>query len=61
MSPQELSTAKDPDLKASMEAMKRAAALARKLAIQTDTAVVLVKDGEIVRLTAEELRKEEVQ
>ncbi len=55
---QELDAAKDKDLIASLAAIKRAAALARKQAIQTDTAIVVVKGHKIVRLTAEVLRKE---
>lgn len=58
MTQQELNTAKDKDLIASLTAMKRAAALARKQAIQTDTAIVLVKGQKIVRLSAEEIRNE---
>lgn len=59
MTPHELHKAKNQDLVASLQAMQRAAALARKQAIQTDTAIVVLKDQEIVRLTAEEIRKEE--
>ncbi len=55
---QELDAAKDKDLITSLAAIKRAAALARKQAIQTDTAIVVVKGHKIVRLTAEVLRKE---
>lgn len=57
MTQQELFQAKDPDLIASLGAMKRAAALARKVAMQTDTGIVLVKDQRIVRVSAEELRR----
>ena len=39
-----------------MAAMRRAAALARKTAIQTDTAIVVVRDGKVVRSPAAELR-----
>ncbi len=52
----DLSIAKDPVLRGSMAAMRRAAALARKTAIQTDTAIVLVRDGKVVRIPAAELR-----
>ena len=58
MMPHELQHAKDQDLIASVAAMKRAAALARKQAMQTDTAIVVLKDQKIVRLTANEIRKE---
>lgn len=58
MTQQELNRAKDQDLVASLAAMKRAAALARKQAMQTDTAIVVLKDQKIVRLTADDIRKE---
>ena len=53
----DISTAKNPDLRASMAAMQRAAALARKTAIQTDTGIVIVRDGQIVHVSAQELRQ----
>ncbi len=58
MTPQELSKAKDQDLISSVAAMNRAAALARKVAIQTDTAIIVYQDNKIVRLTAAELQQE---
>lgn len=57
MTTPDISTAKDPDLRASMAAMQRAAALARKTAIQTDTGIVIVRDGQIVHVSAQELRQ----
>lgn len=54
----EIRKAKDKDLGASLAAIKRAAALARKVAIQTATAIVLIKGGKQVRVTAEQLRRE---
>ena len=51
------SEAKNPDLRASLAGMRRAAALARQIAIQTDTEIVLVRDGKPVRISAAELRK----
>lgn len=59
MTQQELSKAKNPDLRASLAAMRRAAEMARSIAIQTDTEIVIVKDGRPVRITAEEVRKEQ--
>ena len=56
MSRADISEAKNPDLRSSMAAMRRAAALARKTAIQTDTAIVVVRDGKVVRIPAAELR-----
>jgi hypothetical protein len=58
MKPQDISTAKDPDLRNSLAAMQRAAALARKVAIQTETGIVIEKEGKLVRISADELRKE---
>ncbi len=58
MTAQELSNAKDKDLVASFQAIKRAAESARKQAIQTGTAIVILRDKQIVRLTAEQLRQE---
>ena len=55
MTQHELSKAKDQDLISSVEAMKRAAALARQVAVQTGTAIVVSKDEKIVRRTAAEL------
>ena len=49
--------AKDPDLRASAAAMNRAAEAARKIAIQTDTALVIVKDGKLTRIPAQALRQ----
>lgn len=52
----ELSQAKDQDLIASVAAMKRAAAMARQIAIQTGTAIVVCEDEKIIRRTAAELQ-----
>jgi len=57
MSAQDISKAKNPDLRASLAAMQRAAKLARKVAVQTDTGIVLVQDGELVHISADELRR----
>ena len=59
MKPQELSQARNPDLRASLAAMLRAAESARQTALQTGTAIVVVRDGKPVRITAEELRQEQ--
>lgn len=61
MTQQDLSKAKNPDLRASLAAMRRAAEMARKTAIQTNTDIVIVKDGKPVHITAEELRREQGQ
>lgn len=57
MTQQDLSKAKDADLRASLAAMQRAAEMARKTAIQTDTEIVIVRAGKIERIPAEQLRK----
>ena len=57
MTQQELSQAKDPDLSASLVAIKRAAVEARKIAIQTGTDIVIVQDNQIQRISAATLRQ----
>lgn len=52
-----LSQAKDKDLPASFIALRRAARMARELAVRTDTAIVVIRDLRPVRVTADELRK----
>ena len=59
MTQQDLSKVKNPDLRASLAAMRRAADLARGAAIQTNTDIVIVKNGHPVRIPAAELRKEQ--
>jgi hypothetical protein len=51
----DISLAKDPDLRASMIAIHRAAELARKTAIRTGTCLVIVEEGRVRRIPAEEL------
>jgi hypothetical protein len=58
MKAQDLSKAKSPELRASLAALRRAGALARKTAIQTDTDLVIVQDGKLVRISADQLRRE---
>ncbi|KKO73384.1 hypothetical protein [Kerstersia gyiorum] len=58
MSHADISTAKNPDLRASMAALQRAAEAARQLAIQTNTAIVLVEQGKLVKVSAEQLRRQ---
>lgn len=55
MNPKNISEAKDPDLRASMAAMGRAAELARKTAIQTGTNLIVMRNGKIVRIPPQEL------
>lgn len=56
MNAKDISKAKDPDVRASLGALKRASLLARQTAIQTGTELVIMKDGKIHRISAEELR-----
>jgi hypothetical protein len=57
MTADQLSKAKDKDLPASLVAIKRAARAAREIAVRTDTAIVVLRNGKPVRVTAAELRK----
>lgn len=58
MNANDISNAKDPDLRASLGALRRAAQQARKTAIQTETNLVIVKDGRMQRISADELRQQ---
>lgn len=58
MTQKDLGSARDPDLRGSLAAMRRAGELARKTAIQTDTGIVIVRDGKLVHISADELRHE---
>lgn len=49
----------DPEIRDALNAMQRAALLARETAIQTNTAIIIIKDGKQVRVTADELRKQQ--
>lgn len=59
MTEKDISQAKDKDLVGSLAAMRRAARMAREQAILTNTAIVVMKDNKLVRVTAEELRKQD--
>ncbi|MCL2831503.1 MAG: hypothetical protein FWD77_12335 [Betaproteobacteria bacterium] len=59
MRTQDISKVKNPELRGSLAALQRAAAMARKTAIQTNTALVIVQDGKTIRIPAEQLRREE--
>ncbi len=54
--PSDINTAKDEFLRVSMNALKRAAKMARETAIQTGTDLIIAEDGKLVRISAEELR-----
>ena len=57
MTRDQLSQAKDQDLPASLIALRRAARTARETAVRTDTAIVVQRGQQPVRITADELRK----
>ena len=57
MKTNDITKAKDPTLRGAMNALLRSAAAARKVAIQTDTHLVIVKDGQLLRISAAELRQ----
>jgi hypothetical protein len=56
MKAKDIREAKDPVLRGSATAIRRAAALARKTAIQTNTDLIIVKAGKLTRIPAKELR-----
>jgi hypothetical protein len=55
MNPTPISDVLDADLRGSWAAIQRAAVRARELAAQTGTALVIVEDGQIKHLRAEQL------
>lgn len=59
MNAKEVTTAKDPDLRTALAALRRAALSARKTAIQTGTHLVIVEDGRLRRVSAAELVQQE--
>ena len=58
MNAKDISKAKNPDFRGSLAAMQRAAALARETAIQTNANIVIEKDGKLVWISADELRRQ---
>jgi hypothetical protein len=61
MTVKDISKASDPDLRASVAAIHRAAELARKIAIQTETDLIIMEGGSIVRISPDELRAQMAQ
>lgn len=51
-----LHEALDPDLRNSFVALQRAARMARENAVRTGTDIIVSVDGEMVRITSEQLR-----
>ena len=60
MTQQDICKAKNPDLRASLTALQRAAEQARQIAIQTNTGIIIMQDGKLVRLSAETLRQQAI-
>ena len=59
MTQADLSLAKNPKLRGSLLAMRRAAEMARQIAIQTETGIVVVRGGKRVKISAAQLRSEQ--
>lgn len=57
MNGEALLTATNPDIANSLTALRRAARIAREIAVRTDTEIAVVRDGLIVRITAAELKE----
>ena len=57
MTQEQLSQAKDKNLPASLVALRRAGRMARELAVRTDTAIIVLRNRTLVRVSAEELRE----
>ena len=58
MNNRDISEAKDPGMRGSMAALERAALQARKTAIETGTRLIIVKDGQLLKISPEELRQQ---
>lgn len=61
MNTNDLAKAKDPDIRTALNALRRASQLARQTAIQTNTHLVIVKDGCLQRIGAAELAQQAAQ
>ncbi len=57
MKPKDIRLSSDPDMAGSYAAMQRAGRAAEDLAIRTNTAIITMIAGKVVRLTAEEIIK----
>lgn len=56
MTQNQMTQAKDKDIPASLIALKRAARMAREQAVRTNTAIIVIRNRQPVRVTADELR-----
>lgn len=61
MNPVPLSEANDEDAKYVLVALMRAAARAREIAIQTNTHLVIMQDGKLVRIAPKDLIQDKAQ
>ena len=59
MNANDLAKAKDPDVRAALGALRRAAQSARTIAMQTNTHLIIMKDGRLQRIAASELTPQE--
>lgn len=59
MNANDIATAKDPDMRAALGALRRAAQLARKTVMQTNTHLIIMKNGRLQRISASELALQE--
>ena len=59
MNAKDLDKAKDPDVRAALGALRRAAQSARKMVMQTNTHLVIMKDGRLQRIAASELVRQD--
>jgi hypothetical protein len=60
MKTNDITKARNPALRGSLNALQRAALAARKTAIQTNTGIVIQREGKLVRIPAAELRESAV-
>lgn len=56
MNTSDISKAKNPDLRAALAALQRAAEAAREVAVQTNTGIVLTENGKLLKVSAQELQ-----
>ncbi len=61
MKTEDISNINDEDVRGSIKAMQRAALDARKIAMQTNTAIIVMQNGKMVRITADELRQQSAE
>ncbi len=57
MNPDDLAEATNPDPVNSLTALRRAARMACELAVRTDTDILVTRDGKMVWIPAEDLRR----